>query len=173
MASKKSSNPFVSFVTSAVEVVSGTLFAAPVEDLGPVAAGAVYKAVDTIEKAAKARKNAIRDFLLPWASAAGVLTEKGHFVATSGGFKITNEARRSAAPNEEALKELLTSKGIEYSEVFDEVKTLVYNPSKAKFLVDTGVLAASEIEGLHTVTRALKVDAPKELTEELKKIGSE
>lgn len=154
-------------------IAKNSLFRGAVEELGPVTASAVYKALDAFEKAAKSRKSAIRDFLLPWAASAGSLTEKGHFVATVGGFKVTNEARKSSAPEAEGLKELLSSKGIEYSEVFDEVKTLVYNPSKAKFLVDTGVLAASEIESLHSVSRALKVDAPKELTETLKQIASE
>jgi hypothetical protein len=84
------------------------------------------------------------------------------------GFKLTAECRRSSAPDAEGLKELLSKKGLKVGEAFDEVKTLVVNPTKVAFLVETGKLKAKDVEALHGTSFALRVtESVKELKEEL------
>lgn len=157
------------FISTARVLVESKIFTTFPEELGVSARALLFKVVDAIEKSADARRKVIRESLLEYAKSHGEEDpDKGHFRAEVEGFKLTAEKRRSSEPDAEGLKELLNKKSIKLSEAFDEVKTLVVNPTKVAFLVETGKIKAKDVEALHNFSFALRVtEAVKELKEEL------
>lgn len=122
----------------------------------------IWKALDQLEDAIKGRKEALRQSLLAWAAKHGAPTDKGGQVYTDETFTVTREKRGGKMPEDKPFRELLKKKEIPLTEAFDEVKALVYSPSKVKYLIDTGKLTEAEVEGLKKVDYALKVAAPED-----------
>lgn len=93
--------------------------------------------------------------------------EEGNQVSETGsielvladGNKICREKRTATTPDQEKLRALLQTRGIDLDKAFDEVPTLVLNASKLKFLVDSGKLDKKEVEDLHKVSWAIKCEA--------------
>jgi hypothetical protein len=127
----------------------------------------VNDAVDT-------RLKLLRDPLLTVAIAKGeVISEKGTKKYVVDGSAITVEYRRSSVPDENKVKELLQTKNVPITEVFDEVKTLVFNPSKLDFLVQVGKVTKAEVEALiPEPSPAMRVVPSKELKEITEAISS-
>jgi len=144
------------------------LFAAKPEDLSIVQMAFIYKAVDAVEKAAQARKKALKPSLLAHAQAKGEKTEKGHFQAMVDGHKVMDEVRQGTQPADEPFRELLEDNKIKVTDAYDEVKTLVYNPSKVAHLVATGKLKSGDVGELCSISHALKVTLSKPAAKELK-----
>lgn len=130
----------------------------------------IYQILDAVEKAAKARKDSLRQTLLSFAELNGEKLPKGHYQVVVDGHKILNEHRQATEPAVEPLKDLLKAKGIDILDVFDEVKVLQYNPSKLAHLVEVGKVPQAEVDALRKVTRALKVTLSKALNEALKSV---
>jgi len=147
---------------------SHTLFAGPVSELSIAQMALVYKFVDAVEKAAQARKKELKPTLLAYAQANGEKTEKGHYQASADGHKIMNEVRQATEPKMDDFRELLEEKGLKLTTAFNEVKTLVYDPSKVKHLIDVGKLEADEVDELRSTSHALKVTLSKPAAKELK-----
>ncbi len=118
-----------------------------------------YAAINHLEKVIEKRKKALNPHLMSQADTHGEPTEKGHKVLAVGQEKIVKERKLTAAPDDDKLKVLLDTKGIALLEAFDEVKSVVLNPSKLQYLVQIGKLKAEEVEALHNESFALKVEA--------------
>jgi hypothetical protein len=144
------------------------LFATKAEDLSIVQMAIIYKAVDAVEKAAQARKKELKPSLLAHAKAKGEKTEKGHFQAMVDGHKLTDEVRQGTEPKADDFRELLEDNKIKVTDAYDEVKTLVYNPSKVQHLIATGKLKSNDVGELCSVSHALKVTLSKAAAKELK-----
>lgn len=130
--------------------------------LGAVTA---WKILDFVEKAIEPRKEKIRLALLGWAEKLGEATEKGGSKLSVAGNVVLREKRVGAQPEEGPLKKMLEEKGLRMSEVFDEVKKVVLNPSKLQSLIETGKLDKAAVEKLHKVSWALRVYPSDELEE--------
>lgn len=141
----------------------GAAMSTPLDDMSINQMVLAYKLADFVEKAVKARKEALRTEILAWTEQHGELTEKAGYVADVAGFRVTNEARRSTSPDPEGIKAMLEAQALGVDEAFDTVKVLQLSPSKVKFLVESGKLDEDAVEELHKVTRALRVQEPKEM----------
>jgi len=148
------------------KLLASKLFLGAPGELSAEGMVATYKILDLVEKMAQRRKKALRPKLLDHVAKHGRKTPKGHYTMSVGGHKILRETRKSK-PNPEGVKDLLADKDLKALDAFDEVRTLVYNPSKVKHLIDVGKVEESEIEELTKPTWALKVTASKSLDEAL------
>jgi hypothetical protein len=124
-----------------------------------------YAAINFLEKAIDARKKVLNPHLMSQAETHGTETEKGHRVMEVGQEKVIRERALSTSPDEDKLKILLSSNNIPILEAFDEVKKVVLNPSKLKYLVEIGKLKAAEVEALREESFRLKVEPGPELKE--------
>jgi hypothetical protein len=124
-----------------------------------------YAVINYLEKAIEKRKKALNPHLLAQAKTHGTELEKGHRLLMVGQEKVIRERALSSAPEEEKLKLLLETHHISLLEAFDEVKTVVLNPSKLKYLVEVGKLKAAEVDALREESFRLKVEAGPELKE--------
>jgi hypothetical protein len=125
-----------------------------------------WKMLDQVEKAAKAKKEKLRVALLKWAEKLGSPTEKGGQHLHLAGHDIIREKRVAATPDDSQLKMLMMGKKMPVTDLYDEVKTYVFNPSKLQNLIDRGVFTKEEvaaIQGMHEVSWALRVEANTEL----------
>ena len=124
-----------------------------------------YAALNHVSKVIEKRKDALKPHLLSQAETHGTLTDKGHRVLEVGPEKVTRERKLTSEPDEDKLKLLLETKGIDLMEAFDEVKAVVLNASKLEYLVQIGKLKAEEVEALRGESFALRVTAGPELQE--------
>jgi hypothetical protein len=127
-----------------------------------------YAILNFLDKRVEERKKVLKAVLMPLAETRGIENDKGHRELEVGQEKIIRERKQSAGPNEDKLKTLLATKGIDMSEVYDEVKTVVLNPSKLEFLVSVGKLDKEEVEALRDESFSLKVVEGPELKALLK-----
>lgn len=133
---------------------------------------AAWSVLDTLEDLIKDRKQSYREQLLVTAEQTGVKTDKGGFRMWVDNSEVVRERRERKLPEEAGLKLLMASRGIPYNECFDEVKTLVLNPSKLDYLIETGRLSKDEVDALKKVDWALKVSQSEVIQESLNKMVS-
>jgi hypothetical protein len=119
-----------------------------------------------LEAAIGGRIKVLRDALMTVGEAKGS-REEGSTTdkLVVDGSTIAVEHRKSKTPNEEQLKTLLAAREIDIMTVFDEVKTIQFNPSKLDYLISIGKIKAEEIDAMCNVTPALRVYAAKPLKE--------
>lgn len=117
---------------------------------------AYYIAANNLKKIAEAREEKLKPLMHEIAKAVGVETAEGGQLATlKNGDTLERQKRTASEPDNDKLKALLKTRGIELEEVYDEVKTIVLNASKLKFLVDKGKLSEEEVAALHPVGFAM------------------
>jgi hypothetical protein len=146
-------------------ISSGRILSEPIEKLSLVEQVQSHVLLKCVGGAIEARLKLLRDPLMAVVTAKGdIVGEKGMKKLTVGGSSVCVESRRSSAPDENKARTLLLAKGISLTEVFDEVKTLVFNPSKLDYLVQTGKVTKEEVAALiPPATPALRVYPSKEL----------
>lgn len=144
---------------------AGPLFREPpAEQEAPVAVAA-WAVLDSLEGVIEERKKAYRQHLLDYAKDNGTPTVDKKKKTPTGGqevwidsSKVVREHRQDKLPNDTAdFRLMLAGKNISLSDLFDEVKTLVMNPSKLDFLIDSGRLDAKDLEQYKSTGYALKV----------------
>jgi hypothetical protein len=123
---------------------------------------------DVLEGLPKERLGELRSYLLKHAESFGEDNGKGGQRLSVEGSTVTRERRvsnRRSLDTDTALN-LAADKGLQPTDVCDEVvtKSLVVNPSKLDFLVQTGKLDKAAVEALYSVSWALKVVGSGELT---------
>ena len=169
-------NDLTKYTPEIAPFAGGAILHKPVDEFSPGEAVVAFTVVQHIEKRAKARLNELKPRIL------NDKAIKDHGVATPGGGTQT-DVRGSTVTrvksvkkfnNEAKIKELLEAKGLELTEVFDEVrvvtKTLTVNPSKLAQLVDLGHFTEEEMESCHTTTWSLRVKAAKDITKLLESV---
>lgn len=114
----------------------GSLLQTSPEDTSIKEIAATYAILSFLEKVIDKRKKALKP-LLQEAAKTGRQTDNGGHNLDLGDANIVNTRRVSSAPEEGPLRALLETRGIELAEAYDEVKTLVLNPSKLSFLSST------------------------------------
>lgn len=144
----------------------GSLLQTSPEDTSIKEIAATYAILSFLEKVIDKRKKALKP-LLQEAAKTGRQTDNGGHNLDLGDANIVNTRRVSSAPEEGPLRALLETRGIELAEAYDEVKTLVLNPSKLSFLIDVGKLDRKEVESLREESFALSVAPSKELQDAL------
>ena len=140
-------------------VLSGKAMTAPTEILTVPEMLEAYCMLDYIEKAISDRKKAFREPLLAYAEAHGTELPKGGSKATLEGCTIEKQKRQGKEPEREKMLALIKKRELQPTEVYDEVKQFVYNPSKTNHLVEIGKLSEEEITALCSVKFALLVKA--------------
>ncbi len=128
---------------------------------------AAWTVLDTFEEIVKDRKSAYRSHLMESAKVDGSKTNKGGYVLEVENSEIYNEFRQDKLPQEDKLKELLAARRIPFLDGFDEVKTLQINPSKIKYLIETGRLNQKEVDDLKKTSYAMKVKPSQEIKQKL------
>lgn len=118
---------------------------------------AAWAMLTALEDTIAHRKSQYRTELLMRAERDGVMTDKGGNRLWTDDSEIIREKRQDKLPAETDFRLLLATKGIPFSEAFDEVKTLQMNPSKVDYLVQTGRVAQDEVDELRKTSFALKV----------------
>lgn len=122
-------------------------------------AAEMYKIFDVLEKKIVKRKKELNAFIKTQVISSGSKTESGHYSLFLGEVECIGELKTSKYPDDEKVLDLLKSKDIDTSEVFEETSMLQYNPAKMEFLIRKGVLDREVVEALHETTYALKVKA--------------
>lgn len=120
-------------------------------------ATSAWAALDILEKAVKARKDALRTSLLIRVKKEGVLNEKGSFEADFDGIKVIREKRQAKLPDAKVVEEALKEAGLEYEDGFSAEMKWTMDPSKVEFLVKGGKINVEKVEASKRVTYALKV----------------
>jgi hypothetical protein len=120
-----------------------------------------YYLLHGMEKAMKERKEELRQQLLPYVEKHGKHSVKGGYYVILEGLNVLRESRRDSTPDLDALKKMLATKGLKVEDCFDAVSQLQFNPTKLAFLIETGKLNEDEVEDLHRITLALKVQPAK------------
>lgn len=133
------------------------LFSTPSPSVPKEQGVAAWNALATMKDIFEAQVSLWREYLMTLAEKEGVQTDYGGYVMEVDGTRITRERRKAKLPEESAVKELLARNSIPISECFDEVKTLVLNPSKLDYLVQSGRISADQVDQLKKITWALKV----------------
>lgn len=121
---------------------------------------------DALEGLPKERLGELRAYLLKHAESFGEDNGKGGQRLSVEGSTVTREKRTAKTLDTDTVLNLAADHGLQPTDVCDEVttKSLVVNPSKLDFLVQTGKLDKAAVEGLYTVSWALKVVGSEELT---------
>jgi hypothetical protein len=138
-------------------MMSGKALTAPLEILTVPEMLDAYCILDHLEKAIAARKKAFRDPLLAYAEANGEELPKGGSKAVLEGTTVERQKRQTKEPEREKMLALVQKRDMDPTEVYDEIKQLVYNPSKTNHLVETGKLSGEEVDALCPISFALKV----------------
>ena len=123
----------------------------------------MFAMINTLEKALEKRKEQMRELLLAQAKALGDEGEKGSFTLRVGNETVVAEFRQNKDLDTEALRALMSTHNVPVLDVFDEVKSLVLNPSKLEYVIDIGKLDKKQVEGLRKASFALKVQPGEEL----------
>lgn len=116
-----------------------------------------WQLLESIKGKIEPRLKALRLELLKAAEDLGNPTDKGGYSLLLGGAEIEKQKKTASIPDPDEVLSLLEDLEIASTEVFDEVKTLVYNPSKAQFLVETGKIPKEDLESKRKVSYALRV----------------
>jgi hypothetical protein len=132
-------------------------FQQPTEDFTDEETATAWAAIDLLEKAAKARKEALRLSLLQRVETNGVENDKGSFEAEFQGIKVIKEKRQTKLPTAEVVEACLKEAGLEYEDGFRGEMVWTLDPSKVEFLVKGGKINAEKVEASKRVTYALKV----------------
>lgn len=121
---------------------------------------------DVLEGLPKERLGELRSYLLKHAESFGEDNGKGGQRLSVEGATVTREKRTAKTLDVDTVLNLATDHGLQPTDVCDEVttKSLIVNPSKLDFLVQTGKLDKAAVEGLYAVSWALKVVGSEELT---------
>lgn len=138
-------------------VLRGSAVTIPIEDLSVAEAADAWQMLDLLSQQIDSRKKQLREVLLSAAERDGQPTKKGGQQLDLNGAKIERQRRLASVPDQDKMLALLSQRGINISDVYDEVKALVFNPSKVTFLHDTGKLSAEEVDAFKAVTHALRV----------------
>lgn len=138
-------------------VLRGRAMSASAEDLSTAEAADAWQLLDLLREAVEERLKELRSILMSAAERDGRPTEKGGQQISLHGAKIERQKRQASEPAQTEMLSLLAQRKIEILDVYDEVKALVFNPSKASYLVDTGKLSTEEIDAKKKVQYALRV----------------
>lgn len=145
-------------------LVSTKVFDAKTEDLSLAEQVALHVALKAMVKATEARIAALKESIAPMVDAKGShVGSNGTLALDVDGSKVTVQHKTASEPTVEGLTAFLASKSIPLSEGTDEVKSLVVNPSKLAFLVQTGKVTQKEIDSLRPTSTALVIYASKAL----------
>lgn len=150
---------------------SGEVMHSPVESMTTEELFHGYAIVQTMEKFLKDRREALNARLKEVIKKTGVTTEEGHVRLAHEGTYGTMQKRVSKSPDLDALKKLLAKASIDTSEVFDEVKTLEFNPSKLNSLVELGKLKQVDVKLLFGETFALVVEPSPAIAQQLEEVA--
>lgn len=142
------------------------------EDLSLSEAADAWQLLDLLRERVEARLKTLRDILMSAAERDGKPTEKGGFSVEFQGATIERQKRTSGEPDLNGMLTLLGSRKIHVTEVYDEIKSLVFNPSKADHLIRLGKLSQEEIEAFRKVNYALRVDKADEWKRLFERAGS-
>ena len=118
---------------------------------------AAWAMLDTMIEVMEMRKAKYRVELLTRSERDGVPTDKGGNRLWIDDSEVIREKRQDKLPNENDFRILLATKGIAFTEAFDEVKSLQLNPSKVDYLIQTGRISQDEVDELRKTAYALKV----------------
>jgi len=147
----------------------GQLLAAPSAEMSVQAKARAFFLLNWLGGKIEKRREGLRIDLLKDIQKVGVLNEDGDFTASfDDDLSLIRQTRTAKTPDSDAIRELLLAKGIEVHEAFDEVKSLVLNPSKLDHLISLGHFKQEEVDALRKVTFALVPKAGAVLTEEMK-----
>lgn len=128
----------------------------PTEVETPTAVAA-WAMLDTLGELIEKRKASYRLELLTRSERDGVPTDKGGNRLWCDDSEVLREKRQNKLPEESDFRLLLLTKGISFTEAFDEVKTLKMNPSKIDYLIQTGRITQAEVDEYRKTTYAMKV----------------
>jgi len=146
------------------------LFAPPSADVPKEQGVVAWNALATMGEIFAAQLALWREYLLALAEKEGVTTDMGGQSLDVEGTRVVRERRKMKLPDEQGVKELLARNSLPISECFDEVKTLVLNPSKLDYLIQAGRISADQVEAMKKVTWALKVKPSETLDESLERL---
>lgn len=147
----------------------GQLLAAPSAEVSVQEKARAFFLLNWLGGKIEKRREVLRADLMKDIQKVGVANEDGDFVATfEDDLSLLRQARTAKTPDAEPIRVLLIAKGIEVTEAFDEVKSLVLNPSKLDHLISLGHFKQEEVDALRKVTFALVPKAGAVLTEEMK-----
>lgn len=133
------------------------LLSTPVSEMTDEEAVGAWLQLDMIAAIAKGRKEELKARYMGVLEKTGEENDRGSFSMDVDGSTIVRERRQASLPDPELVKKLLTDRGLDISEAFDEQRSWELSPSKLKFLVECGKLPAQEIEDSRKVTWAFKV----------------
>lgn len=165
-------DPKVAILSEVAPLASGQILLDDVAEMSMVEAVYAFHAVDQLGKALEVRREQLREFLLNQAKASGEATEGGGQSLEVHGSTVLRERRQNQSPDAEMLKAVLQADGIEVEACFDEVKSLQFNPSKLKFMIDTGKIDPAKVEPLKKVSWAIRVTPSDELKKLMKHAAS-
>jgi hypothetical protein len=138
-------------------VLRGRAITTPVADMSVAEVADAWQLLDLLKTSIDERLKTLRDVLLSAAERDGKATKKGGQQLDLNGAKIERQRRQKSEPEQEKMLALLAARGIDISDAFDEVKALVFNPSKVAYLQDTGKISTEEVDALKPVSHALRV----------------
>lgn len=137
-------------------VESSPLTRAPIEQTDATLVE-TWAALDALVERLDGARKALREELLTRAQANGEPTAKGGNRWTVGESEVLRECRKSSLPDEDAVRNMLTARGLAFDAAFSPVTKVVLDASKVEALVSLGKLPAAEIEAARKVTWALRV----------------
>ena len=151
-------------LTNIVSLASDAALCAPVEALSLHEQVQAHVVITALAEASEARLSALKASLMIYTGAKGALTgDNGTRALEIEGSKVTVEHRTGKMPDLDGMIALLATKGIAVGEATDVVSTLVLNPSKVEFLVQTGKVTQAEVDSLRPRVPALRIYASKAL----------
>lgn len=124
----------------------GALWNLPADQMTSEQAAAAHTMLKLVEDLVKARKEQLHDQAMTLAVEDGSKNDKGSYILEVEGTKIEARRSQSSSPDEKVVREELTKSRLPLSEAYDEVRTLVLNPSKLQFLVDCGKVDGTALE---------------------------
>ncbi len=116
-----------------------------------------WQMLDLLREAVEERLKALRAVLLSAAERDGNPTEKGGATLALNGARLERVKRTASEPDQKEMLSLLAQRKLEITDAYDEIKSLVFNASKATYLIDTGKLSAEEVNARKNVSFALRV----------------
>ncbi len=146
-------------------LLQGKALATPVEEMTLSEITEAWQVLSLLKSNIEARLKGMHDILMGAAERDGTPTDTGGAQLFLNGAKLELQRRQASEPTQKETLALLGQRKIELSEAYDEVKALVFNASKAAFLIDTGKLSAEEVDALKPVSYALRIYKSEEVVE--------
>lgn len=153
--------PVNDLVVAVNMVVLAPAMKTSIDDMGVEDVAGVYSVLDALADRIEKRMKGLKAVLSSLTAEGEQITEKSR-EAVVNGLKVIL-TKKESAPDAAKVQALMKKKGLAVTEAFNEVKTLVMDPSKLEFLIGTGKLDKAEVDALRKPSESVTVKSDEEI----------